>query len=83
MLKALRCSISRNARKRISSFNDESTSNPKTLQYIMDTANRIIAHPDWYDTKVDFYGTDMYARFIYQMGSDLKYTAEAVFLNSK
>ena len=44
----------------------------------MDTANRIIAHPDWYDTKVDFYGTDMYARFIYQMGSDLKYTAEAV-----
>ena len=59
-------------------FNDESTSNPKTLQYIMDTANRIIAHPNWYDTKVDFYGTDMYARFIYQMGSDLKYTAEAV-----
>lgn len=50
----------------------------KTLQYIMDTANRIIAHLDWYDTKVDFYGTDMYARFIYQMSSDLKYTAEAV-----
>ena len=44
----------------------------------MDTANRIIAHLDWYDTKVDFYGTDMYARFIYQMSSDLKYTAEAV-----
>ena len=44
----------------------------------MDTANRIIAHPDWYDTKVDFYGTEMYARNIYQMGSDLKYTAEAV-----
>lgn len=44
----------------------------------MDTVNRIIAHPDWYDTKVDFYGRDMYARFIYQMGSDLKYTEEAV-----
>lgn len=51
---------------------------PKTLQYIMDTANRIIAHPDWYDTKVDFFGTEMYAKFIYQQGSDLKYTKEAV-----
>ena len=52
--------------------------NPKTLQYIMNAANRIIEHPDWYDSIVDFYGTEMYARNIYQMGSDLKYTAEAV-----
>ena len=51
---------------------------PKTLQYIMNAANRIIEHPDWYDSIVDFYGTEMYARNIYQMGSDLKYTAEAV-----
>ena len=44
----------------------------------MDTANRIIAHPDWYDTKVDFFGREMYAKFIYQQGSDLKYTKESV-----
>lgn len=28
--------------------------------------------------KVDFFGTPMYAKFIYQQGSDLKYTKSAV-----
>ena len=51
---------------------------PKTLKYILDTANRVIYHPEWYDTKVDFFGTPMYAKFIYQQGSDLKYTKSAV-----
>lgn len=51
---------------------------PVTLQYIIDTADRIIAHPDWYDTKVDFHGRDMLARMIYQFGSDLKYTMDTV-----
>lgn len=51
---------------------------PLVLQYTMDTANRILAHPDWYDTKVSFFGREMMAKMIYQQGSDLKYTIEGV-----
>lgn len=49
-----------------------------TLQYILDTCNVIIAHPDWYDDKKDFFGTPVYTRNIYQFGSDMKYTMDAV-----
>ena len=51
---------------------------PLVLQYLMDTADRILAHPDWYDNKVDFGGREMMAKFIYQYGSDLKYTMAGV-----
>ncbi|MBR5048253.1 MAG: MBL fold metallo-hydrolase [Erysipelotrichaceae bacterium] len=51
---------------------------PVTLQYIIDTADRIIAHPDWYDTKVQFFEHSLYAKMIYQFGSDLKYSMDTV-----
>ena len=51
---------------------------PVTLQYIIDTANRIIEHPDWYDTKVQFFEHSLYAKMIYQFGSDLKYSMDTV-----
>ncbi|MCF0111947.1 MAG: MBL fold metallo-hydrolase [Erysipelotrichaceae bacterium] len=49
-----------------------------TLQYILDICNSIIAHPDWYEAKKDFFGTPVYAKNIFQMGSDMKYTDDAV-----
>ena len=51
---------------------------PVTLQYIIDTANRILEHPDWYDTKVQFFQFSLYAKMIYQFGSDLKYSMDTV-----
>lgn len=51
---------------------------PLVLQYIMDTADRILAYPERYDTKVFFGGREMLAKMIYQQGSDLKYTMEGV-----
>ncbi|MDD6467632.1 MAG: MBL fold metallo-hydrolase [Erysipelotrichaceae bacterium] len=51
---------------------------PISLQYLLDTANRILEHPDWYDDKVMFGETEMYAKMVYQQGSDLKYTMKGV-----
>lgn len=53
-----------------------------SLQYLVDCANRILEHPDWYDTRKVFkFGNNeivMYAKMIYQQGSDLKYTMKGV-----
>ncbi|ERI05115.1 MBL fold metallo-hydrolase [Atopobium sp. oral taxon 810] len=49
-----------------------------TLQYLLDTCELIIAHPDWYDSKKDFFGTLVYTHNVYQLGSDMKYTMDAV-----
>lgn len=51
---------------------------PVTLQYMVDTANRILAHPEQPDIEFSWFGRPMYARMIYQFGSDLKYTADTV-----
>lgn len=51
---------------------------PVTLQYMLDTAERILAHPDQADTEISWFGRTMYARMVYQFGSDLKYTADTV-----
>ena len=51
---------------------------PVTLQYIVDAANNILAHPDQYDGCKDWFGRKMYTRNIYQFGSDLKYTLDTV-----
>lgn len=51
---------------------------PVSLQYLMDTANNIIAHPDWWDSEKKFFTTPVYTRMVYQQGSDLKYTMNGV-----
>lgn len=51
---------------------------PVTLQYMIDAAERILAHPDQADTEIDWFDRKMYARMIYQFGSDLKYTKDTV-----
>ncbi len=51
---------------------------PLVIQYILDAANRILAHPDWADDQVSFGGRKMLAKMIYQQGSDLKYTPDSV-----
>ena len=49
-----------------------------SLKYLMDAADRIIADPDNYDSITRFGTREMYAKFIFQQGSDLKYTREGV-----
>ena len=51
---------------------------PVVLQYELDTCNQIIAHPDWSSKTVTFGGMQLMAQFIYQFGSDFKYSPEAV-----
>ena len=51
---------------------------PMILQYELDTCNQIIAHPDWSSKTVMFGGMPLMAQFIYQFGSDFKYSADAV-----
>ncbi len=51
---------------------------PVTLNYIRDAADNILAHPDWHDRKIDWFGRAMYTRNIYQFGSDLKYTLDTI-----
>lgn len=51
---------------------------PVVLQYMVDACENILAHPDHYDSKISWFGRDLYTRNIYQFGSDLKYTMESV-----
>ena len=51
---------------------------PVTLQYLIDAADLILAHPDQYDKKIDWFGRALYTKNVYQFGSDLKYTMETV-----
>ena len=51
---------------------------PVVLQYELDTCNQIIAHPDWSSKKVMFGGMELNAQFIFQFGSDFKYSNDAV-----
>ena len=51
---------------------------PVTLQYMVNACEVILAHPDQYDSKLNWFGRDMFTRNIYQFGSDLKYTMETV-----
>ena len=52
------------------------------LQYILDAAERIIAHPERWDTRVvvkrNGVEVERLAKMIYQQGSDLKYTMNGV-----
>lgn len=49
-----------------------------TLQYILEAAQQVIHHPEWSCKDIDFWGTIMHTQYIYQMGSDLKYTDKGV-----
>ena len=51
---------------------------PVTLQYLIDAADLILAHPDQYDKKIEWFGRALYTKNVYQFGSDLKYTMETV-----
>ena len=51
---------------------------PVVLQYELDTVNQIIAHPDWSSKNVKFGNNILCAQFIYQFGSDFKYSPDAV-----
>ena len=52
---------------------------PVSLQYLVDACNRILDNPENYDNITTFFGTKkMFAKFIFQQGSDLKYTMEGV-----
>ncbi len=52
---------------------------PVILQYELETCNQIIAHPDWSSKNVIFGGTrNLCSQYIYQFGSDFKYSPDAV-----
>ena len=51
---------------------------PVTGQYMLDACEVILAHPDQYDSRISWFGRDLYTRNIYQFGSDLKYTMDTV-----
>ena len=51
---------------------------PVLLQYLVDARNSILKNPENYDRITTFGGRRMMAKFIYQQGSDLKYTDESV-----
>lgn len=52
---------------------------PVILQYELDVCNQIIAHPEWSSRTVIFGGTrELCAQYIYQFGSDFKYSPDAV-----
>ena len=51
---------------------------PVSLQYLIDACNSILKNPDNYDKITTFGGRRMMAKFIFQQGSDLKYTDESI-----
>ncbi len=52
---------------------------PIVLQYELDTCNQIIEHPDWSSKTVMFGETrELCAQYIYQFGSDFKYSKDAI-----
>lgn len=51
---------------------------PVTLQYLVDACNAVLKNPQNYDKFTNFGGRKMMSKFIFQQGSDLKYTEDSV-----
>ncbi|MBQ5445006.1 MAG: MBL fold metallo-hydrolase [Erysipelotrichaceae bacterium] len=49
-----------------------------SLQYLVDACNLILKNPENYDSITTFGNRRMMAKFIYQQGSDMKYTDDSV-----